>query len=189
MSQRTLSYTLFDTAIGRCAVAWSHQGIVRVQLPQASDAKAVRRLATKDDVSVTEPPPAVAKVIEQIRRHLDGDRQDFQKVPLDTSDVAAFHRRVYEAARKVSAGQTISYGELAARIGAPGAARAVGQALGKNPFAIVVPCHRVLAANGKAGGFSAHGGVGTKRRILAAEGVELEERLRPPIVGASAAMK
>jgi methylated-DNA-[protein]-cysteine S-methyltransferase len=188
MNRRTLSYTLFDTAMGRCAMAWSDDGIVRIQLPEANDAKAVRRLAMTDDLTMAEAPPAVARTIEQIRRHLQGDRQDFQKVPLDTSDVASFYRRVYEAARKVSAGQTISYGELAARIGAPGAARAVGQALGKNPFAIVVPCHRVLAANGKAGGFSAHGGISTKRRILAVEGVELAERLGRRAMGASRAM-
>jgi methylated-DNA-[protein]-cysteine S-methyltransferase len=186
MNRRTLSYTLFDTAIGRCGVAWSDRGIARIQLPEANDAKAVRRLAMNDDLTVAEPPPAIAKAIEQIRRHLRGDRQDFRDVPLDTSDVAAFHRRVYQAARKISAGRTISYGELAERIGAPGAARAVGQALGKNPLAIVVPCHRVLAANGKAGGFSAHGGIGTKRRILAAEGVELEEPLGRRAMGTSA---
>jgi methylated-DNA-[protein]-cysteine S-methyltransferase len=174
MSRRKLSYTLFDTAIGRCALAWSDRGIVRIQLPEQSDAKAVGRLAMYDDVISSAPPPAVANVIELICRHLRGDRQELRDVPLDMSDVAGFHLRVYQAARRVPAGRTISYGELAARIGAPGAARAVGRALGKNPFAIVVPCHRVLAANGKAGGFSAHGGVSTKRRILAAEGVTLE---------------
>jgi methylated-DNA-[protein]-cysteine S-methyltransferase len=180
MNRRTLSYTLFDTAIGRCGLAWSERGIARIQLPEESDAKAVRRLAMKGDMTVASPPPGVAATIERICRHLAGDRQDFRDVPLDTSEVADFHRRVYEGARKVPAGRTISYGELAARIGAPGAARAVGQALGKNPFAVVVPCHRVLAANGRAGGFSAHGGIGTKRRILAAEGVELDaQRPRP----------
>jgi methylated-DNA-[protein]-cysteine S-methyltransferase len=173
MNRRNLSYTLFDTAIGRCALAWSDRGIVRIQLPEASDAKAVRRLAMNDEVASAEPPPDVAKAIDEIRRHLGGERQDFRDLPLDTSGVAGFHLRVYQGARRVAAGKTISYGELATRIGAPGAARAVGQALGKNPFAIVVPCHRVLAAQGKAGGFSAHGGVGTKRRILAAEGVDL----------------
>ena len=173
MNRRKIAYTIFDTAIGRCAVAWTDRGIVRIQLPEANDAKAVRRLAMTDDLTLAEPPPGVAKAIDQMRRHLDGDAQDFCDVPLDTSDVADFHQRVYRGARKVSAGRTISYGELAARIGSPGAARAVGQALGKNPFPIVVPCHRVLAANGKAGGFSAHGGLVTKRRILAAEGVEL----------------
>jgi len=189
MNRRTLSYTLFDTPIGRCGLAWSERGIARIQLPEASDAKAVRRLAMNDDLKMAEPPPAVARAVEQIRRHLDGDRQDFREVPLDTSGIADFHRRVYQAARKISAGRTTSYGELAERIGAPGAARAVGQALGRNPFAIIVPCHRVLAANGRAGGFSAHGGLGTKRRILGAEGVELEERLPRRVTGSRGAMK
>ena len=175
MIRRNLSYTLFDTAIGRCAVAWSDRGIVRIQLPEASDQKAARRLAMNDELTLAEPPAAIKRAIEHLCRHLAGEQQDFRDVPLDTSGLAGFHLRVYQGARRVSAGRTISYGELAARIGSPGAARAVGQALGKNPFAIVVPCHRVLAANGKAGGFSAHGGVGTKRRILAAEGVVLEE--------------
>jgi methylated-DNA-[protein]-cysteine S-methyltransferase len=175
MTRRSLSYTLFDTAIGRCAVAWTDRGIARIQLPEASDAKAVRRLAMHDDLTLCEPAPAVKRAIELLCLHLGGKQQDFRDVPLDTSGVAGFHLRVYQGARKVSAGRTISYGELAERIGSPGAARAVGQALGKNPFPIVVPCHRVLAANGKAGGFSAHGGLSTKRRILAAEGVALEK--------------
>jgi methylated-DNA-[protein]-cysteine S-methyltransferase len=173
MKRRNLSYTLFDTAIGRCAVAWTDRGIARIQLPDASDAQAVRRLAMHGDLTSADPPPDVADAIDEMRRHLDGDPQDFRDFPLDTSGVADFHQRVYNAAREVSAGRTISYGELAERIGSPGAARAVGQALGKNPFPIVVPCHRVLAAQGKAGGFSTHGGLVTKRRILAAEGVDL----------------
>ncbi|HMI88131.1 MAG TPA: methylated-DNA--[protein]-cysteine S-methyltransferase [Polyangiaceae bacterium] len=190
-NRRSFSYTLFDTAIGRCAVAWSDRGIVRIQLPEASDAKAFRRLAMTDDLALSEPPAAVANAIAQIRLHLEGDRQDFRDVPLDMSEVMGFYLRVYQAARRVAAGRTISYGELATRIGAPGAARAVGQALGKNPFPIVVPCHRVLAAHGRAGGFSAYGGLSTKRRILAAEGVELEQpgppRRQPAAVEAQTA--
>ena len=150
MIRRNLFYTLFDTAIGRCAVAWTGRGIARIQLPDENDAKAIRRLAMNDDVAPAEPPPHVTRAIDQMRRHLEGDQQDFRDVSLDMSGVADFHLRVYEAARKVAAGRTISYGELAERIGSPGAARAVGQALGKNPFPIVVPCHRVLAAQGKA---------------------------------------
>ena len=99
--------------------------------------------------------------------------------------VGGFERRVYEHSRTIPPGSTSTYGEIAKALGQPGAARAVGQALGRNPLALIVPCHRVLAANGKAGGFSAHGGLGTKRRILAAEGVELEElaAARPRITG------
>ena len=178
MKRRNLAYTLFDTALGRCAIAWTERGIVRIQFPDASDAKAIRRLAMDDDLTLTEPPPAVARAIAQVIRHLRGDAQDFRDMPLDLSGVAEFHLRVYKSARKIPSGKTVSYGELASRIGAPGAARAVGQALGKNPLPIVVPCHRVLAANGKVGGFSAYGGVGTKRRILAVEGVELDDGVR-----------
>jgi methylated-DNA-[protein]-cysteine S-methyltransferase len=171
--KRKLSYTLFDTALGRCAMAWSERGIVRIQFPEASDAKAVRRMTMGDDLTLAEPPPAMARAIEQIERHLRGDPQDFRGLALDLDGIADFYLRVYEGARKVGSGKTVSYGELASRIGAPGAARAVGRALGNNPLPIVIPCHRVLAAKGKVGGFSAYGGVGTKRRILAIEGVEL----------------
>jgi methylated-DNA-[protein]-cysteine S-methyltransferase len=177
--KRHLSYALFDTALGRCAIAWSDRGVVRIQFPDASDAKAVRRLAMDDELTAAEPPALVRRAIDAIRRHLDGDVQDFRDLTLDMSGVADFHLRVYKGARKVSPGRTVSYGELASSIGSPGAARAVGQALGKNPLPIVVPCHRVLAANGKAGGFSAYGGLATKRRILSVEGVELGESAPP----------
>ena len=176
---RRLSYTLFDTAIGRCAIAWSERGIARIQFPEASDAKAVARLARGDDLVEEKPPTAIARAILRITKHLAGDAQDFRDLPLDFGDVPSFHERVYRGALEIPSGRTVSYGELASRIGAPGAARAVGQALGHNPCPIVVPCHRVLAANGKAGGFSAPGGLGTKRRMLAVEGVELTVP-RPP---------
>src|SRR5689334_4254556 len=100
MKRRSRAYTLFDTAIGRCAVAWSDRGIVRIQLPEANDAKAVRRLAMSDDVTAATPPPAVKKAIEQMRLHLGGERQDFRDVALDTSGVAAFYLRVYQGARR-----------------------------------------------------------------------------------------
>jgi methylated-DNA-[protein]-cysteine S-methyltransferase len=136
------------------------------------------------EITAVEPPAPVRRAIDALCRHLDGDLQDFGDLALDMREVADFHRRVYVGARKIPAGRTVSYGELASRIGSPGAARAVGQALGKNPLPIVVPCHRVLAAGGKAGGFSAYGGLGTKRRILAVEGVLLGEGApgrKPPV--------
>ena len=178
-TKRRLSYALFDSALGRCGIAWSDHGVVRIQFPDASDASAVRRLAMDDELIAAEPPAPVRRAIDALCRHLDGDLQDFHDLAIDLRGVADFHRRVYEGARDVPAGRTVSYGELASRIGSPGAARAVGQALGKNPLPIVVPCHRVLAAGGKAGGFSAYGGVGTKRRILAVEGVELGQGAPP----------
>ena len=119
------------------------------------------------------PPPEVQGVIDRIVALLRGEASDLSSIPLDMDQVPAFHRRVYEAARAIPPGMTLSYGDIAARAGAPGAARAVGQALGRNPFPIVVPCHRVLAAGGKIGGFSAQGGIATKRRMLAIEGARL----------------
>jgi methylated-DNA-[protein]-cysteine S-methyltransferase len=148
----------FDTPIGRCAIAWSERGIVGVRLPG-------RR--TKPDHGA--PPPEVRRAIERITALLCGEASDLTGVALDMADVPPFHRRVYEAARAIQPGATLTYGELAARIGASGEAREVGQALARNPFALVVPCHRVVAAGGKAGGFSAPGGVATKRRLLAIE--------------------
>jgi methylated-DNA-[protein]-cysteine S-methyltransferase len=165
-------FTLFDTAIGPCGIAWGGGGIVGVQLPEAGPAVTRVRLRRRfPDASEQPPPPAVRRAIGRIGALLRGEVADLSAIELDLRDLAPFARRVYEAARAIPPGSTLSYGELADRIGAPGAARAVGQALGRNPFAIVVPCHRVLAANGRIGGFSADGGVDTKRRLLAIEGV------------------
>lgn len=118
------------------------------------------------------PPRNVQLAIDNIVALLCGEPSDLSAIELEMEDVAPFHRRVYEMARAIPPGRTLAYGELAARLGAPGAARAVGQALGRNPFPIIVPCHRVLAAGRKIGGFSAHGGTATKRRMLAMEGGE-----------------
>ena len=163
-------YALFDTAIGRCGIAWSASGITGLQLPEASDAQTRRRLARRHvGAREGEPPPGVRKVAEDIVALLHGQDVDLSRVTLDSEGVPPFHRRVYEAARQVPPGQTVTYGELAQRVGSPGSARAVGQAMGKNPFPIVVPCHRVVAAGGRIGGFSAEGGVSTKRRMLGIE--------------------
>jgi methylated-DNA-[protein]-cysteine S-methyltransferase len=115
------------------------------------------------------PPPDVEQAIERIRALLSGSAVDLASVPLDMSAVNPFERRVYDVARTIPPGQTLTYGQIAARLGDPLLARDVGQALGRNPFPIVVPCHRVLAAGGKLGGFSAPGGVATKQRLLAIE--------------------
>jgi methylated-DNA-[protein]-cysteine S-methyltransferase len=116
------------------------------------------------------PPPEVRRSIDSIVALLRGEASDLSAIALDMDGVPPFHRRVYEVARSIPPGKTLSYGDIAARLDARGAARAVGQALGQNPFPIVVPCHRVLAAGGKLGGFSAHGGIATKLRMLAIEG-------------------
>jgi methylated-DNA-[protein]-cysteine S-methyltransferase len=163
-------FTLFDTPIGRCGIAWGGGGIVGVQLPEediaATRARLVRRFP---DARETAPPESVRHAVEAISALLRGERRDLSALPLDMDGVPAFHRRVYETARTIAPGSTRSYGEIATDLGAPGSARAVGQALGRNPFAIIVPCHRVLAAGGRAGGFSATGGITTKLRMLAIE--------------------
>jgi methylated-DNA-[protein]-cysteine S-methyltransferase len=150
-------FALFDTSIGRCGIAWGARGISGVQLPEASEAKTRARLARRYPQARQAPPPGdVRRAIEAIVSLLNGERSDLSVVALDMEDVAEFDRRVYEAARAIPAGATLSYGELAARLGEAGLAREVGQALGRNPFPLIVPCHRVLAAGAKAGGCSAN---------------------------------
>jgi methylated-DNA-[protein]-cysteine S-methyltransferase len=164
-------FTLFDTAIGRCGVAWSDRGLVGVQLPEAGDMATRERMLQRFPAAAERPPPPQVRLaIDGIVALLQGEPSDLSAIALDMEGVAPFHRRVYEVARTIPPGKTLAYGEVAARLGAAGAARAVGQALGHNPFPIVVPCHRVVAAGGKIGGFSAHGGTATKRRMLAIEG-------------------
>jgi methylated-DNA-[protein]-cysteine S-methyltransferase len=167
-------FALFDTAIGRCGIAWGGHGVAGVQLPEAGEPETRARMLQRFPAAgEAPPPPEIEHAIERIVALLCGASSDLSAVPLDMDHVPAFHRRVYEVARTIPPSMTLSYGDIAARVGAPGAARAVGQALGRNPFPIVVPCHRVLAAGGKIGGFSAQGGVITKRRMLAIEGVQL----------------
>lgn len=167
----THAFTLFDTAIGRCGVAWGERGIVAVQLPERHEnATRTRLLERWPDANEMSPPADVQRALDAITALLRGEASDLSAVTLDMTHVPPFHRHVYEVARGIPAGATLSYGDIALRLGAPGAARAVGQALGRNPFPIVVPCHRVLAAGGKPGGFSADGGIATKLRLLAIEG-------------------
>jgi len=166
-----VAIALFDTAIGRCGIAWSERGVVGVQLPEA-DATATQALLTRRFPGAAQrlPPAEVASAIAAIAALLRGEADDMPGIALDMQAVPPFERSVFEAARSIAAGSTLTYGELARQIGAPGSARAVGQALGRNPFAPVVPCHRVLAAGGRPGGFSAHGGLATKLRLLEIEG-------------------
>lgn len=169
------AFCLFDTPIGACAMAWSSDAIAGVLLPEDDPAQTRPRMRRRfPGAAEAMPPPWVMTVIERVQRMLDGRSHDaLADVPLDMAGVPAFNRRVYEVARTILPGQTLSYGEVAARLGEPGAARAVGQALGHNPFAPIVPCHRVLAAGKRAGGFSAGGGVGTKLRMLQIENAQL----------------
>jgi methylated-DNA-[protein]-cysteine S-methyltransferase len=167
----TDGFTLFDTTLGRCGIAWSRRGVIGVQLPEGSEIATRARLRRRFPAArEAPPPPEVRRAIDGVVALLRGEPSALDDVALDMAGVPPFDRRVYEVARTIPPGGTLSYGEVAKRLGAPGAARDVGQALGRNPFAIIVPCHRVLAAGGKIGGFSARGGVSTKRRLLAAEG-------------------
>jgi len=169
------SFCLFPTAIGSCAIAWSDRGVTSVWLPEQTDRETSARVARRFPQSLeSTPPPFVAHAIAGIVALLEGESRDLTDVPLEFDDsVPEFHRRVYDVARTIKPGTTLSYGEIAARVGDPDSARAVGQALGRNPIPIIVPCHRVLAADGGTGGFSAPGGTATKLRLLAIEGARL----------------
>ncbi|HEY8040537.1 MAG TPA: methylated-DNA--[protein]-cysteine S-methyltransferase [Polyangiaceae bacterium] len=168
------SFALFDTAIGRCGLVWTERGIATVQLPGADDAATrARMLARFPGAREARLRGDAKRAADAMTAHLGGTLDALEAIELDLEGIPAFHRRVYEALRLVPPGQVVGYGELAARVGSPGGARAVGQAVGKNPFPIVVPCQRVLAAGGRPGGFSAHGGLETKRKMLAIEGVVL----------------
>jgi methylated-DNA-[protein]-cysteine S-methyltransferase len=165
----------FDTKFGPCAIAWSRRGVCGVQLPERTAAATSQRLLERfPGASESVPPADIRRVIDDIGALLDGESSDLTGVTLDESGVPEFHRRVYAVARTIAPGATLTYGEIAARLGEPGSARAVGQALGQNPCPIIVPCHRVLAAGGRAGGFSAAGGVSTKLKLL-----EIERSRRP----------
>ena len=142
-----------------------------MELPEETEAETRERVCWRaPGASETAPPPEVQVVIDAVLDQLAGKDCDLGWVRLDMEGLPPFHKRVYEVARTIPGGATLTYGEVARRMGAPRAARAVGQALGRNPFPVVVPCHRVVAAGGKLGGFSAHGGTSTKERLLAIEG-------------------
>ncbi len=164
--------TFFETAIGMCGIAWTGRGVAGVQLPEESEASTRARMHRRFPGMAEASPTAQAQAgLDAIVGLMAGDEIHLTAVPLDFDGVPAFHRQVYEALRASPRGTTLTYGELAALAGSPGAARAVGTALRKNPLAILVPCHRVVAANGKLGGFSAPGGLSTKTRMLGIEGV------------------
>lgn len=169
MSNET-QFALFETAVGRCGIAWGRSGVKLLQLPEARESATRARISARCPGALeSAPPAAIGRAIEAIVALLSGGPSDLSGIELDMDAVPPFHERVYVEARRIPPGTTLSYGELATRLGAAGSARAVGQALGRNPFAIIVPCHRVLAASGRMGGFSANGGVTTKLRLLTLE--------------------
>lgn len=169
----TLGFALFPTALGHCGIAWSAHAITACQLPLASEALTLQQMQDRCAPAGLAPlPDWVGSVVADVTALLAGDAAAHARllaVPLEMGEAPAFHREVWDAARHIPLGETLSYGELATLLGRPGAARAVGQALGANPFAPIVPCHRVLAKDQGAGGFSAPGGVHTKLRMLQIE--------------------
>jgi len=168
-------YHVFETAMGFCAIGWSDRGVARFQLPVRS-AEAGERLMRRraPDAEPGAPPEEVAAVVAAAKRYFAGEEVDFSHVRLDFGGEDAFFARIYEALRRVGWGRTTTYGALAKDVGGPReAARDVGEAMAKNPAPLIVPCHRVLAAGGKIGGFSAPGGATTKMRMLELEGVRL----------------
>lgn len=161
-------YALFATTLGRCGVHWSDAGLAGLLLPDFDDATLRRRLEHRSGAEEAVPPGHVADAIARVVALTSGELADLSRIELDLRGVPAFHQRVYRETRQIPPGTTSTYGALARQLGDPGASRAVGQALGRNPFAIVVPCHRVLAASG-IGGFTAPGGLHTKAQLLAIE--------------------
>lgn len=167
-------FALFDTAIGACAIAWGSRGINSVQLPMGSEEKTRARIRQRHgEIAEAQPVPAVQRAIDRITALLAGKPDDLQDIALDLDGVPEFHRGVYDIARTIPPGKTMTYGDIAKRLGGVELSREVGQALGRNPCPIVVPCHRVLAAGNKPGGFSANGGVVTKLKMLEIEGARV----------------
>ncbi|MBV8776234.1 MAG: methylated-DNA--[protein]-cysteine S-methyltransferase [Alphaproteobacteria bacterium] len=169
-------YRIFETDGGFCGIAWNEVGITRFQLPTRSAAGTERLMRRRvPSAEPGEPPPMVAEAIEASRRYFAGEPVDFSRFALDLGEQAPFFAQIYAAARRIGWGRTTTYGTLAKELGAgPEAARDVGQAMAQNPVALIIPCHRVLAAGGKVGGFSAPGGAAAKRRMLELEGVDLD---------------
>lgn len=166
-------YCLFDTAFGLCGIVWNDRGLTRVQLPE-KDAAATRARLEKRGAVEGEPPAAVATALAALRAYFDGAEVEFADVAVDLpAGTTDERRRIYGAARGLRWGETASYGEVAGSAGIPHGAQAVGQAMASNPLPIVIPCHRVLAAGGRLGGFSAYGGAVTKERLLVLERTRL----------------
>src|SRR5450631_2281127 len=164
-------FAIVDTPIGRCGIVWGARGITGVQLPVGSEDKTrIRIRQGHGELAEALPPAEVQSAIDGIVELLAGKPNDLSGVVLDLDGVPEFNRGVYDIARTIPPGKTLTYGDIARRLGGVELSRDVGQALGRNPCPIVVPCHRVLAAGGKPGGFSANGGVVTKLKMLAIEG-------------------
>lgn len=171
-------YALFETCIGPCALAWTRHGVRSAWLPE-QDATSLRARIARRHPGLPEasPPATIEAAMQQIAALMRGEDVDLSGIALDLEGVPEFNLRVYEIALRIPRGCTLSYGEIAAQLGGPAMARAVGAALGANPVPIIIPCHRVLAAGHRSGGFSAPGGLETKRRLLGIEGALAPESL------------
>ncbi|HSO33321.1 MAG TPA: methylated-DNA--[protein]-cysteine S-methyltransferase [Labilithrix sp.] len=170
-----MAWLLFETPIGSCGVSWNDAGLTSVQLPEEDPTATRERLLERSGAAgpmatAKTTPGWVKDAVARVREHLAGKPQDLARVPLDVSRVTPFNAKVLRAAQAVPAGRTATYGDLAGVVGSPGASRAVGRAMATNPWPVVVPCHRVVAASGGTGGFSAYGGLVTKEKILQIEG-------------------
>jgi methylated-DNA-[protein]-cysteine S-methyltransferase len=164
-------YTIFDTMIGRCGIAWGLSGVVGIQLPEAREIETRKRLyQLYPDAREQRPPANVEIAIEGVVALLRGEAADTSDVALDMTGIHAFNQRVYELTRAIPRGETRTYGEIAKGLGASGAVHSVAQAIAKNPFVILVPCHRVLEAGSYADKMSPNGGSISKRRLLSLEG-------------------
>jgi methylated-DNA-[protein]-cysteine S-methyltransferase len=173
----TQNFAVFETAIGTAAVAWGPRGIIGSHLPEPTPAEARAHMRRRfPDATESPPPKAVQAVIDDVVALMKGESKHLLDADLDMEGIPDFHKRVYEVARAIPPGETLTYGDVAEKLNAPGAARAVGQALGANRFPPIVPCHRILGAGGKTGGFTARGGTTTKMRLLNLEGAKVNEK-------------
>jgi O-6-methylguanine DNA methyltransferase len=172
------AFTLFDTALGKCGITWKDPDrsnddplVIGFQLPEATVQLTETRIVERWKANRTGTIPArISDIIKRVKLHFKGEAQDFRDIKLDLDGTGLFAKQVYDTARTIPSGRTTTYGQLAEAAGHSGAARAVGLAMSRNPIPLIIPCHRVLAAGAKPGGFSAHGGLATKRKMLDIEG-------------------
>ncbi|WOJ97232.1 methylated-DNA--[protein]-cysteine S-methyltransferase [Congregibacter brevis] len=166
-------FHLFETNFGTCAIGWNDIGLARVQLPESTPAETEARMIAANMTSAPATLPSFAREArDALLAYFSGEAVAMEDLVLDYSLVSPFNALIYRALRGVPRGEIVSYGDLAKEIGQPGAARAVGIVMSKNPWPVVVPCHRVIGANGKLTGFSAYGGVDTKLSLLTLEGTQ-----------------
>ncbi|WP_274426630.1 methylated-DNA--[protein]-cysteine S-methyltransferase [Chelativorans sp. YIM 93263] len=162
---------VFETAFGFCGIVWSERGVCRFMLPVDAPAPAEEELTKRRSASSAATPSGeIAKTVAAVVRYFEGEREDFAQTPVDLDGTPPFHQAIYRAARRLAYGETTTYGALATEAGFPKSAQETGVALGRNPIPLIIPCHRILAAGGKLGGFSAPGGTATKQKMLGLEG-------------------